>query len=731
MRSLIKLKTLIAILFFTVSSVCLGSNKPVLQHSNDNIWDTNKAAQWYSARPWLNGCNFQPSTAVNQIEMWSGDTFDATTIDRELGWGEELGFNTMRVFLSSVVWNNDASGFIKRLDNFLSICDKHKIKPMFVFFDDCWNSESSYGIQPDPKPGVHNSGWVQDPSCSLRVDTTKLFPKLEKYVKNIILTFKNDKRILMWDLYNEPGNSQHGINSLPLLRNVFKWAREVNPTQPVTSGIWYFGCNELNVFQLKNSDIITYHNYEPEGNHRTEINYLKMFERPLICTEYMARRNNSRFQTIMPLLKRNNIGTINWGFVSGKTNTIFAWDEPKPDAKEPTLWFHDILRRDKTPFDPAEIEFIKKMNGKTNQIQIMEQKNFNTVIDGKPVSLYTLKNPQGMVAQITNFGGRVVSLWTPDRDNNFADIVTGFKTIEGYQKAHEVFFGALIGRYGNRIAKGKFTLNGKEYTLPVNNGVNQLHGGVKGFHNVVWDARPFKNINNEDALELKYLSKNGEEGYPGNLSVKVVYTLTNDNELRIEYLATTDQPTVINLTHHSFFNLFGFSGDVAKSINNHVLKINGYYYTPTDDGFIPTGVIAPVKDTPMDFTKPLAIGERVNENFQDLINGKGYDHNWILDKHGDKMTEAAVIYEPSNGRQIRVITDQPALQFYGGNFFSGKDTGKYGEVYTYRTSFALETQHYPDSPNHLDFPITTLYPGQIYHHSCIYKFEINNIKEKQ
>lgn len=366
----------------------------------------------------------------------------------------------------------------------------------------------------------------------------------------------------------------------------------------------------------------------------------------------------------------------------------------------------------------------KELTIENNKVKLLDFHNFDTIIDGRKVALYTLRNHQGIVAQITNFGGRVVSLWTPDRDNNFADIVTGFKSIADYQKAHEVFFGALIGRYGNRIANGKFTLNGTTYTLPVNNGKNTLHGGPKGFHNMVWDARQFKNNQNEDALELKYLSKDGEEGYPGNLMVTVIYTLTNDNELRIDYSATTDKPTVVNLTHHSFFNLFGFSSGIAKSINSHILKINAPTYTPTDEGLIPTGEIAKVKNTPMDFTHLTAIGERVNADFSDLKNGKGYDHNWILDKHGDVLTEAAVIYEPSNGRLIRVITDQPALQFYGGNFFEGQDTGKYGEVYTYRTSFALETQHYPDSPNHPEFPSTVLNPGQLYQHTCIYKFEV-------
>jgi len=329
-----------------------------------NPWTKQKANTWYVSQPWLSGCNFQPSSAINQIEMWQAETFDSATIDKELGWAEELGFNTMRVYLSSVVWKNDPLRFKKRMDQYLTISSKHGIRTLFVFFDDCWNEESAIGKQPDPMPGIHNSGWVQDPGVSLRKDTTKLFPFLERYVKDILSTFKNDKRILLWDLYNEPGNSKHGITSLPLLKNVFKWAKQENPSQPISAGIWYFGCNELNSFQIENSDVITYHNYGNENEHQIWINFLKMQNRPMICTEYMARRNDSKFQNIMPLLKKNQVGAINWGFVSGKTNTIFAWSEPSPDLKEPILWFHDIYRQDKTPFDPKEIDVIKDMNGK-------------------------------------------------------------------------------------------------------------------------------------------------------------------------------------------------------------------------------------------------------------------------------------------------------------------------------------------------------------------------------
>ena len=725
MKKSIQIVSLIIVAVLTASFSFAGNTHSTkVKTSSTKVWTEQQAANWYSTQPWLSGCNFQPSTAINQIEMWQAETFDAATIDKELGWAEELGFNTMRVFLSSVVWKNDAEGFKNRINQFLTISSKHKIRPMFVFFDDCWNPESVYGKQPDPKPGIHNSGWVRDPSVSLRNDTTKLFLVLEKYVKDILTTFGNDKRVLMWDVYNEPGNSEHGISSLPLLRNVFKWAREVNPIQPLTCGLWYFKCNELNVFQVENSDILTYHNYSGVKDHQTEINYLKLFNRPMICTEYMARKHDSKFTNIMPLLKSNNIGAINWGFVSGKTNTIYAWDEPTPSGVEPKLWFHDIYRRDHTPFDQNEQNTVKYLNGKDLGAKLIPNSDFKGILNGKEVSLYTLKNNSGMVAQITNFGGRVVALWIPDRNGKFADIVTGYKTFNDYQKSNEMFFGALIGRYGNRIANGKFTLNGINYQLPLNNGKNTLHGGPKGYHNVVWKAHAFKNRIGEDALELTYLSPNGEEGFPGNVSDTVVYTLTNQNELKIEYTAATDKPTVINLTHHSFFNLNGFSEGTAKTINTHILQINGSTFTPTDDGLIPTGQILAVKGTPMDFTNPTTIGGRVNENYQALLFGKGYDHNWILDKKQGETTEAAVIYEPSNGRLMRVITDQPALQFYGGNFFEGKDTGKYGEVYAFRTSFALETQHYPDSPNQPNFPSTVLNPGEIYIHNCIYKFEV-------
>lgn len=347
--------------------------------------------------------------------------------------------------------------------------------------------------------------------------------------------------------------------------------------------------------------------------------------------------------------------------------------------------------------------------------QLISQKKFESIIDDKKVDLFTLKNKNGLLTQITNYGGRVVSLWVPDKMGNFEDIVLGYETLEGYLQSNETYFGALIGRYGNRIAHGKFVLNDSIYTLATNNNDHHLHGGEKGFNNVVWDARKIS----ASALELKYLSKNGEEGYPGNLEVRVVYELSDQNELKISYSATTDQTTPVNLTHHSFFNLHGAG---KGSINDHILQINATQYTPINAGLIPTGIIAAVKNTPFDFTQATRIEKHVNDEDPQIKNGFGYDHNFVLE--GSGLRTVAVVMEPSSGRKMEVITDEPGLQFYGGNFLNGQDIGKGGLPYTYRSAFCLETQHFPNSPNQKSFPSTFLEKDEEYTSTCIYKFSI-------
>lgn len=328
------------------------------------VWSKEKANEWYSKQDWIRGCNFIPSTAINQLEMWQAETFDPVTIDRELGYAEGIGLNAMRVFLHHLAWQIDPDGFKKRVNEYLTIADKHHIKTMFVFFDDCWDENYAAGKQRDPKPGIHNSGWVRDPGKLFYDTDPTVITTLEKYVKDILTTFKNDNRILFWDVYNEPGNSGYKDKSLPLLAKIFSWGRQINPDQPLSAGVWSPGLKNLNAFQLSNSDIITYHNYGDEKEHTQVIDSLKKYGRPMICTEYMARTRGSRFENIMPLLKQNNIGAINWGFVSGKTNTIYAWDTPMPDGSEPKVWFHDIFRKDGTPYSEDEIKLIKSLTGK-------------------------------------------------------------------------------------------------------------------------------------------------------------------------------------------------------------------------------------------------------------------------------------------------------------------------------------------------------------------------------
>ncbi len=350
----------------------------------------------------------------------------------------------------------------------------------------------------------------------------------------------------------------------------------------------------------------------------------------------------------------------------------------------------------------------------------IQQEPFGTTKDGKPVMLYTLRNKNGVEAKITNYGGIVVSLTAPDRNGQFADIVLGYDNLAGYLK-ETPYFGCLVGRYGNRIAKGKFTLDGKTYTLATNNGPNALHGGLVGFDKVLWNARPFESANGP-ALELTYLSKDGEEGYPGNLLVKAVYTLTADNGLRLDYTATTDKPTVVNLTQHSYFNLAGQgNGDIL----GHVVVINANAFTPVDSTLIPTGEIRPVKGTPFDFTTPHTIGERIHVADEQLKFGGGYDHNWVLNKGFEKqLSLAATVTEPNSGRVLEVWTTEPGLQFYCGNFLDGTITGKGGKVYKHRYGFCMEPQHYPDSPNQPLFPSTVLRPGETYTHTMIYKLAV-------
>ena len=343
--------------------------------------------------------------------------------------------------------------------------------------------------------------------------------------------------------------------------------------------------------------------------------------------------------------------------------------------------------------------------------------NFDILIDGKQVALYTLENENSLRVDITNYGGRIVSLLVPDQNNIIDDIVTGYHSIDEYLETEEIYFGAIIGRYGNRIGNASFTLDGTEYNLEANNGENHLHGGPGGFHTVVWDAEQI----DSQTLRLTYLSPHMEEGYPGNLATEVIYELNNYNELVIKYSANTDRMTVVNLTNHAFFNL---AGEGNSEITSHQLSINASHYTPVAEDLIPTGEIAPVENTPLDFREFRRIGDRIDSDHQQIQYGLGYDHNYVLDRPegSEELILAASVFDPVSGRKMEVLTTEPGLQFYSGNFLSGNEIGKRGEQYGHRTSFCLETQHYPDSPNKPGFPSTALDTEEIYESTTIYRF---------
>jgi aldose 1-epimerase len=350
----------------------------------------------------------------------------------------------------------------------------------------------------------------------------------------------------------------------------------------------------------------------------------------------------------------------------------------------------------------------------------IKMNKFGDMPDGTVVNLYTLTNRSGMQVSITNYGGRIVSILAPDRSGRMGDVVLGFDDLAGYLSPNP-YFGALIGRYANRIGNARLRLDGKEYKLAANDGPNSLHGGLVGFDKKVWTAKDLDG--NHPALELAYVSPDGEEGYPGRLSVKVVYTLTDSNELRIDYTATTKKDTVLNLTNHSYFNLSGEgSGDILKTS----MMINASHYTPIDAHLIPTGEIASVEGTPLDFRKSTPIGARINADFEQLTLAKGYDHDFVLDRpagnHGLIVAARAVDHE--SGRALEVLTTQPGIQLYTGNFLDGTIHGKGGHVYGFRSAFCLETQHFPDSPNKPNFPTTELKPGQTLHESTVFKFSI-------
>jgi aldose 1-epimerase len=352
-------------------------------------------------------------------------------------------------------------------------------------------------------------------------------------------------------------------------------------------------------------------------------------------------------------------------------------------------------------------------------MKIINEDAFKGSHKGKPTALFTLRNSNGMVAQITNFGGKIVSLFVPDRKGNLTDIVLGYDNIEDCIKGNP-YFGAICGRYANRIANGRFIIEGKTYQLPINNGPNSLHGGPEGFNNQVFDSKGVIKTKNGEAVEMFYLSKDGEMGYPGSLNVKITFTLSDKNELTLDFEAKTDKATHVNICGHSYFNL---AGEGNGDILGHELSINSDKFTPVSETLIPTGELRPVAGTPMDFIKPKVIGKNIDDNYDQLKYGKGYDHNWVLNKKKTgELSLAATCLEPKSGRVMEVYTTQPGVQLYTGNWLDGNDKGKGGKDYFMHSGLCLETQNFPDSPNKPNFPSTLLKPDQTYKHACVYKF---------
>jgi aldose 1-epimerase len=431
----------------------------------------------------------------------------------------------------------------------------------------------------------------------------------------------------------------------------------------------------------------------------------------------------------MPLLQSRRIGAINWGFVSGKSQTIYPWDSwTRAYTAEPKVWFHDIFRTDGSPFNSTEVAFIRgRTKPTTKMTRRVSEMPFGRLPDGTPVSAYTIRNARGTTMQAIPYGGIITSLRTADRAGNFADIVLGYDNLDGYLKATP-YFGAIVGRYANRIARGQFALDGRTYQLPINNPPNSLHGGERGLDKVLWTSTPFE-TDTSAGIALAYASPDGDQGYPGRVDVRVTYTLSDHDELAVEFDATTDRATPVNLSQHSYFNLAaeGDAGRDGRDVLGDVLQLDASRYTPVDSTLIPTGELAPVAGTPFDFRTATAIGARIAQDNAQLRFGRGYDHNFVLDSDAptrNGLRHAARVVEPTSGRTLDVFTDQPGIQFYSGNFLDGSITGKSGRVYRHRYGFCLETQHFPDSPNQPAFPSTILRPGERYHSRTVFAFGV-------
>lgn len=695
-------------------------------------WSEERANAWYDAQEWPVGCVFVPSYGGTPVEMWSAETFDADVVDRELGLAESLGFNVIRLFLCDIVWQNDHDGFMERLERHLQLCEKHGMRMLVTFFTNGGTIKNPYlGPQPQPKPGIHNSTWMSSPGRDV-VNNPEKWGVIEKYQKEIMTKYRDDPRVFAWCLYNEPENTAT-FNTMPFLREVFKWAREVNPSQPLTAPVWRYPGIDAGTdmpivsFILENSDVISFHSYADLNVTTKFVNMLLKFNRPLVCSEWMARTKGSTYLSILPLFKKHKVACFSYGLVNGKQQCHLPWNAKDKDGnvipftEEPPVWFHDIFRPDGTPWDAAECAFIRSMTRDIRKTPVAVRENYGTLSTGEAASKFTLVNSKGAKLVVSDYGARIISIVMPDRKAVMGDVVVGPDEFSTFENAKpERFLGCVIGRYGNRINHASFTLDGVKYELEANENLGgepvQCHGASQGFDRFLWDASIVKEEGRQ-GVRMHRLSPDGESGFPGNCDCFVTYWLTEDNIVEVDYDATTDKPTVVNLSNHTFFNL---KGDKGGYVMDHLFTVEADKCIQNNEQMCPD-LILPVEGSPFDFREPHRVDYRLDMPNEQLRIMKGMSACWCIRGYDGTLRKAADLYDRESGRGVETWTTEPALLTYTARGFNGTLQGKYGPVEKYG-GMLLETIHYADSPNQDRFPSTVLRPGEKYHSTTQWHF---------
>lgn len=722
--------TLAVLAIFSVQPVSArkkAAPKPVVPAER---WTEEKANAWYEAQPWPVGCVFMPSYAGTPIELWGKEYFKPDVVDYELGLAEELGFNCIRLFLNDLVWQDDPDGFMDRLEQTVALADKHGLRILMTFFTNGGTFKNAFlGPQPQPQPGIHNSTWMPSPGIDI-VNNPEKWPIIERYEKTVLTRYKDDPRILAWCLYNEPENKAAEFKTLPFLREVYKWAREVNPSQPITSPVWQIpGSGGTNLpivsFICDNSDIVSFHCYADYTVCSRFVNYMRQFNRPILCSEWMARTKGSDYFSILPLFKKYKIGSFSYGLVNGKQQCHYPWNavvngKKVPFTEDPPVWFHDLFRPDGTPWNEVEAQFIKSMTRGTKKLEVRTQ-GYGTLATGEKAHRYLLTNTAGSSLVLSDYGARIVKICMPDRSGAVDDVIVGPDDLKTFEEAKpERFLGCVIGRYGNRINHASFTLDGKKYQLEANENLGgepvQCHGASQGFDRFLWEGKVLQE-DGRVGVRFHRLSPDGESGFPGNCNCYVTYWLTEDNVVKVEYEATTDKPTVINLSNHSFFNLKGRKGGY---IMDHLFKVEADECIQNNAQMCPD-LILPVEGTPFDFREPHRVDYRIDMPNEHLRIMHGMSACWVVRDWDGTLRLAADLYEPVCGRGVQTWTTEPAILTYTARAFNGTMQGKYGPVDKFG-GMLLETIHFADSPNQDRFPSTVLRPGEKYYSTTEWRF---------